>query len=268
MRISCVQMNMIAAQPEHNFVHAEELIRQAAAAERPDVVVLPETWNTGFAPSKIDASLADENGMRTKGVFSALAKECRVNIVAGSVANRRDGRQYNTAFVFDRAGECIANYDKTHLFSPMGEDKAFEAGNALARFQLDGVECAIIICYDVRFPELTRTLALPGLDLLFVVSQWPQQRIDHLSVLSRARAIENQVFVAACNSCGEAFGTKFGGHSVLIDPWGTVLAEAGETETTITAEINPAVLREVRDTIPVLSDRRAELYDLDKQSLF
>ncbi len=264
MRISCVQMNMLAAQPDRNFAHAEALVRGAAASEQPDVIVLPETWNTGFAPGKIDVSLADENGMRTKVVFSALARELQVNIVAGSVANRRDGKQYNTAFVFDRAGDCVANYDKTHLFSPMGEDKAFEAGDMLARFQLDGVDCALIICYDVRFPELTRTLALPGLDLLFIVSQWPEKRINHFSVLSQARAIENQMFVATCNSCGEAFGTQFGGHSSIIDPWGTVLAEAGEAETTMTAEINLSVLREIRNTIPVFTDRRAELYNLDK----
>lgn len=264
MRVSCVQMNMQAAQPEHNFAHAEKLIRLAAASEQLDVVVLPETWNTGFAPGTIDPLLADEDGMRTKAVFSALARELRVNIVAGSVANRRGGRQYNTAFVFDRAGDCVASYDKTHLFSPMGEDKAFEAGDSLARFRLDGANCALIICYDVRFPELTRTLALPGLDLLFVVAQWPEKRISHLSVLSQARAIENQMFVATCNSCAEAFGTKFGGYSAIIDPWGTVLKQAGTSEETITEEMDFAVLREIRDTIPVFADRRAELYDLDK----
>lgn len=263
MRISCVQMNMLAAKPDENFAHAEALIRKTAAAEQPDVVVLPETWNTGFAPGEIDPSLADEEGARTKAVFSPLAKELSVNIVAGSVANRRGAKQYNTAFVFDRAGNCVASYDKTHLFTPMGEDKAFEAGASLARFQLDGADCALIICYDIRFPELTRTLALPGLDLLFVVSQWPDRRINHLSVLSQARAIENQMFVALCNSCGKAFGTRFGGRSAIIDPWGTVLAEAGEAETTITAEADFTVLDEIRGTIPVFQDRHAALYDLD-----
>ncbi len=263
MRISCVQMNMRAARPDENFAHAEELIREAAGSGRPDVVVLPETWNTGFAPGKIDPSLADEDGARTKVVFSALAKELNLNIVAGSVANRRGGRQYNTAFVFDRTGDCVASYDKTHLFTPMGEDKAFEAGDSLARFRLDGADCALIICYDIRFPELARTLALPGLDLLFVVSQWPSKRIGHLSVLSQARAIENQMFLALCNSCGEAFGTQFGGRSAIIDPWGTVLAEAGETETTIAADADLAVLKEIRGTIPVFQDRHAALYNLD-----
>ncbi|MEN6340705.1 MAG: nitrilase-related carbon-nitrogen hydrolase, partial [Clostridiaceae bacterium] len=128
MRICCVQMDMLPAEPEQNFSHAEELIRRAVRLQNPDVVLLPETWNTGFAPGKIDPVLADEDGQRTRSVFSALAIELGVNIVAGSVANRRGGKLYNTAYVFDRSGECLAVYDKTHLFSPMGEDMAFAKG--------------------------------------------------------------------------------------------------------------------------------------------
>ncbi|HWQ06208.1 MAG TPA: carbon-nitrogen family hydrolase [Feifaniaceae bacterium] len=264
MRICCVQMDMLPAEPEQNFSHAEELIRRAVRLQNPDVVLLPETWNTGFAPGKIDPVLADEDGQRTRSVFSALAKELGVNIVAGSVANRRGGKLYNTAYVFDRSGECLAVYDKTHLFSPMGEDMAFAKGDSLARFSIDGASCALIICYDLRFPELVRTLALLGLDILFIVSQWPDKRISHLEVLSRARAIENQMFVSLCNSCGEAFGTRFGGHSAVIDPWGTVLAQAGEAEEILSAEADLSVLQEIRGSIPVFRDRRAELYELDE----
>ena len=145
----------------------------------------------------------------------------------------------------------------------MGEDAAFAKGDSLARFSLDGASCALIICYDLRFPELVRTLALPGLDILFVVSQWPDKRVSHLEILSRARAIENQMFVALCNSCGEAFGTQFGGHSAVIDPWGAVLAQAGEKEEILSAEADLSILNEIRGSIPVFCDRRAELYELD-----
>ena len=261
MRICCAQMDMLPGEPDANFAHAAELVRRAAKAHNPDVILLPETWNTGFAPGKLDASLADEDGARTKETFSALASELNVNILAGSVANRKNGGLYNTAFVFSRKGELLAEYDKTHLFSPMGEDAAFEKGGSLARFTLDGVRCAVIVCYDLRFPELIRTLALPGLDALFVVSQWPRQRAEHLRVLARARAIENQMFLGLCNSCGEAFGTKYGGGSALIDPWGNVLAEAGEAEETIAADFDLAVLAEIRASIPVFRDRRPELYE-------
>ena len=260
MRITCVQMNMAENRPEENFPRAAALLRSAAASEKPDVLVLPETWNTGFAPSRLDPACADADGARTLREMSALTRELSVNIVAGSVTTMRAGKLYNTAMAFDRAGERIASYDKTHLFSPMGEDRVYEKGNALCRFTLDGMRCGLIICYDLRFPELTRSLALTGLDLLFVVSQWPAVRAMHLSLLTRARAVENQMYVALCNSCGTAGGTRCGGGSAVIDPFGNVLAGAGEEETVITADADPAVLMEIRGSIPVFADRRPELY--------
>ena len=126
-----------------------------------------------------------------------------------------------------RAGACVASYDKIHAFTPMGEHQTFTQGERLCRFTLEGRDCGLIICYDIRFPELTRTLALQGLDLLFVVSQWPDKRSLHLQALSRARAIENQMFLALCNSCGTAGDTRYGGGSALIDPWGETVARRG-----------------------------------------
>lgn len=265
MRISCIQMNMLPGRPDENFAHAEALLRQAAETERPDVLVLPETWNAGFAPGRIGAECADRDGARTRDVFGALAKELSCNIVAGSVLNQRPDGLYNTAYAFDRAGACVAEYDKTHLFSPMGEEKAFCKGCRLAHFALDGADCALIVCYDLRFPELVRTLALPGLDVLFVVAQWPDKRVFHLETLTLARAIENQMFVALCNSCGAAFDTQYGGHSMLVDPWGKTLAKAGETECVITAEFDMQTLADIRASIPVFCDRRPELYATDMQ---
>ena len=262
MRISCIQMDMLPGKPEENFAHAEALVRETAQREGPDVIVLPETWNAGFAPGQIGPEAADHGGERTKAAFSALAGALRVNIVAGSVMEERGGKLYNTAYVFDRRGQCAASYGKTHLFSPMGEDRHFEKGDHLSRFQLDDVSCAVVICYDVRFPELIRTLALPGLDVLFVVSQWPSVRAEHLDVLTRARAVENQMFVALCNSCGTAYGTKYGGGSAVIDPLGSVLIKAGDTEAVVTANADMAALTDIRSRIPVFSDRRPELYDI------
>ena len=234
LRAACVQMDMRLGDADGNFAHAEELVRAAVEREHPDVVVLPETWNTGFFPEDLSAC-ADRDGMRTKETFSRLAKELHVHVVAGSVADRRDGRFYNTAYVFDRTGALVTSYDKTHAFTPMGEQLAFAQGDALCRFSLEGHDCGLIICYDIRFPELTRTLALQGMDLLFVVSQWPAKRSLHLQTLSRARAIENQMFLALCNSCGSAGETQYGGGSALIDPWGETLAQAGEKEEMIAA---------------------------------
>jgi predicted amidohydrolase len=226
------------------------------------VLVLPETWNTGFFPKENLQDHCDKDGAQVKQVFGALAAKYGVNIISGSVSNLRNGKVYNTAMVFDRSGACIASYDKTHLFTPMGEDDYFQKGDHVARFQLDSAECGIIICYDVRFPELTRTLTVPGLDMLFVVSQWPKVRTFHLRSLTTARAIENQMFVVCCNSCGTYGQTVYGGSSAIIDPWGETIALAGETQQLLTADCDLQILENIRSTIPVFRDRRPELYNI------
>ena len=261
MKVSCLQMNMKLGCPEENFAHAEQLICNAMK-DNPDVLVLPETWNTGFFPKENLAELSCRNGYEVNNRIGELAKKYKVNIVAGSVSNVRGGKVYNTAFVFDRAGSCIAEYDKTHLFTPMGEDDYYTCGDHLCRFELDGVKCGIIICYDVRFPELTRSLALRGLDMLFVVSQWPKERIFHLRTLTAARAIENQMFVVCCNSCGTADKTVYGGNSAIIDPWGQTVAAAAEYEEILTGDCDLNTLTYIRNTIPVFRDRKPNLYNI------
>lgn len=259
MKVSCLQMNMELGKPKENFAHAKQLVCDAVK-EKSDVLVLPETWNTGFFPKDNLSVISCKDGAEVKEQIGGLAREYGVNIVAGSVSNVRANRVYNTAFVFDRKGECVAEYDKTHLFTPMGEDRYYTAGDRLCRFTLDGAKCGMIICYDLRFPEFIRTLALSGLDMLFVVSQWPKARTFHLRTLTASRAIENQMFVVCCNSCGRADDTVFGGNSAIINPLGETLSLAGETEEIISAECDMNVLAEIRGSIPVFRDRRQELY--------
>ncbi len=259
MKISCIQMDMVLGAVEENFSRAQYLVRTAAEKERPDVIVLPETWNTGFFPEDLEA-LADRDGERTKAVFSPLARELHVNIVCGSVANKRPDGFYNTAYVFDRSGEVVAQYDKAHLFTPSGEHEHFRSGSHTCRFDLDGHACGLIICYDIRFPELTRSLALEGIELLFVPAQWPAKRTMHLDTLARARAIENQMFLVLCNSA--ARDTACGGHSAVIDPWGEYLAQAGGGQETITAQADFTVIDGIRASINVFRDRRPGLYHI------
>lgn len=261
MKITCAQMNMAFGAPDANFSKAESLISRAAQ-DRPDVIVLPETWNTGFFPKEDLPRLCDPGCSRTKEKIGSLARKFSVNIVAGSVSSLKDGRIYNTSLVFDRTGACIAAYDKTHLFSPMGENRFYTPGSHLCRFRLDGKDCGLMICYDIRFPELARSLALQGMDLLFVVSQWPAARISHLQILTRARAIENQVFLACCNSCGRAGSTVFGGNSVIVNPLGAALVQGGDREALISADCDFSVLDQIRSSMPVFRDRRSSLYEL------
>ena len=259
MILSCVQLNVRVDEPERNYARAAALVRRAARAKA-DVVLLPETLNTGFAPGQIDPAMADTDGARTKAVFSPLAKELGVNIVAGSVTNRKADGLYNTALVFGRDGSVVAEYDKTHLFSPAGENEAYTAGDALCRFTLDGVRCGLMICYDLRFPELARSLAMPGLDVLLIPAEWPKSRVSQMQALAKARAIENQLFVALCNGCGSAFGSISGGHSTIYGPLGETLAQAGGRETIISADVDIGGLAQIREATPVWRDRRPELY--------
>ncbi len=262
MKVSSIQLDMRFCGIEYNYEHAEKLIRETKKKEDPDVIVLPETWTTGFYPTQSLPAYCDKNGEKVKAKFSSLAEELGVNIVAGSVATLKNGKAYNTAYVFSRNGECVAEYDKTHLFTPMNEDKFFEFGDHTCTFTLDGVKCGIVICYDIRFPELARTLALKGAEMLFAVSQWPDKRIPHLEVLTRARAIENQMFVVCCNSCGKTPSTVFGGSSQTVDPLGVIIAKAGASEEVITADCDISVIKEIRESINVFKDRKTEIYKI------
>lgn len=259
MRVSCIQMDVKLGAPEENHALAEQMIRDAAR-KNPDVILLPELWDVGFFPKENLKELADPDCKHVISHMGALAKELNVNLVAGSVACLRGDQVYNTACVFDRTGALVAQYDKTHLFSPMGEDDYFAKGDHICRFQLDGHNVGIIICYDVRFPELTRAMTVQGIDMLFMVSQWPDIRVPHLQILTTARAIENQMYLACCNACGRAGQTQYGGSSQIIDPWGNVLVRAGAGAETVTADCDFTVNEKIRSSMHIFADRRPELY--------
>ncbi|WP_199614874.1 carbon-nitrogen family hydrolase [Paenibacillus alkalitolerans] len=262
MLVSLIQMDIAVGEPETNRKRALRLMAEAVnAGTKPDVIVLPELWNTGYALEKI-GEIADRDGEPTKRIFSEFARNHKVNVVAGSVAvSMPDGKGVgNTMYVFDREGRLTADYSKLHLFRLMDEEKYLAAGGRLGSFELEGVPAGMMICYDIRFPELSRKLALDGAKVLFVPAEWPKPRLHHWRTLLMARAIENQMYVVACNRVGESRGTEFFGHSMVISPWGEVLAEGGEQETILTAELDMDEVDRVRRTIPVFDDRRPEFY--------
>lgn len=256
-RVSLFQMEVLLGKTEENFSKAERGV--LSLSRESDAVLLPETWNTGFFPQDLKQS-ADENGMRTRRLFSSLAEKEKVNVIAGSTAVSEEGKIFNRSFVFNREGREIAHYDKVHLFSPMGEDKAFCAGSAPCVFELDGHRCGVITCYDLRFPEWTRLLALRGIKILFVPCQWPFARKEQMRLLARSRAIENQIFLVLCNAVGSNGKTEFGGSSLIVDPFGNILAEAGREETCLSALLDFSVIEKARSAIPVFSDRREDIY--------
>lgn len=261
-KISLVQMDVTFGKPEDNYKRAVELMEKAME-EKPDILVLPETMNVGFFPKEGLSELSDVDGRKTKEVFGTFARDNKVNIVAGSVANKKEEYIYNTLYVFNREGHVVCEYDKVHGFTPSDEHHYFKGGDKVVIFELDGIKCSGVICYDVRFPELIRTATLQGVDLMFIPAQWPLVRKLHWVTLITARAIENQMYVCAVNACGYAGETKYGGNSLLINPWGEEICHLGTEEEIQIGEIDMDIIQGIRESINIFRDRKPECYKLE-----
>lgn len=260
LHIALIQADIEIGNVQANMDNMLAMMEKAAAANhKPDVIVLPEMWNTGYALDRIQ-ELADPMGQETSSMLSEFARKHRIQVVGGSVAERIEDRIYNSMYVFNRNGEQIAKYSKIHLFRLMDEEKFLQAGQHTVTFDLEEMKAGASICYDIRFPELSRTLALGGAQVLFVPAEWPHPRLHHWRTLLIARAIENQMYVVACNRVGTSGETDFFGHSLIIDPWGEIIAEGDERETIVTGMLDCKLTDEVRGRIPVFEDRRPHLY--------
>ena len=260
MKVCAMQLEIALGNREANFGKVRSLFA-SAMADKPDVIVMPELWDVGFYPDNV-RELADVDGRQAKELLQDLARRHDVNIVGGSVAELRQGKVRNTNFVIDRQGQILHEYSKTHLFSPAGEHQHFAAGDLTGIYRLDGIIAASIICYDVRFPELTRKLALEGCQVLFVPAAWPHPRLEHWQILPRARAIENQMYVVAVNGVGTQGSLTFCGHSTIVGPWGDTVGTLGEEEGLLYGSLDLAVVDDIRRRINVFHDRRPELYGL------
>lgn len=259
MNICALQMDVVQGSRQANQAAVRRMVAEAMRREdKPSVFILPELWSTGYALERA-GELASPLGGEDAAFLGELALQYGVAFAGGSVLSERDGRIYNRAQVIDEKGRYIAGYDKIHLFRLMEEDKYLSPGESTLFFTLGGMRCASVICYDIRFCELPRKLAAEGAELLFVSAEWPLARHEHWQILLRARAVENQMYVAACNRCGTS-GQPFAGRSMIIAPTGDVLAMAGEEEAIICASVNPACVREARSSIPVFQDRVPHLY--------
>jgi omega-amidase len=260
LNLALLQMDIKIGEPEANFAKLDSMLHEAISADqRPDVICFPEMWNTGYALDRIH-ELADKDGERTDAYLSAFSRKHSVFIVGGSIAEKKGAEVKNTVYVYNREGQRIADYSKIHLFRLMEEEKYLASGDRVGTLAIGDIPAGVMICYDIRFPELSRKLALEGAKLVFVPAEWPKPRLHHWRTLQMARAIENQMFVISCNRVGISGSTEFFGHSMVIDPWGEVIAEGDETEQIIRASINLDDVDRVRRTIPIFEDRRPSLY--------
>lgn len=260
LTVSLIQMDVAAGQPQVNLDRAQAWVQQAAQAGA-DLVVLPELWGCGYDLAHA-AQHADELGT---GLFAEMAAMAQAHGVylAGSLLERREAGFLNTAALYGPDGDLCGHYSKAHLFRLMDEHRYLQAGDAMPLFDLPWGRTALAVCYDLRFPELFGHYAREGAVLVVVPAQWPARRVEHWRTLLRARAIENQMAVVACNRVGQDGddGEPFGGHSTLCDAWGEVVIEGdGDEETLLTAAVDLSIAAQARSFIPVLQDRRSDLY--------
>ena len=242
MKISIVQFKSELGAVDENFSTATRLIE---AAKNSDVIVLPELWSTGYYPTPVE-NFADIDGQRTTEFLCAAAEKFSVNIIGGSVIVSSGGKIFNRSLVANRRGEIVATYDKTHLFSFADEDKIFDAGNKISTVELDGVRCGLAVCYDLRFPEFFRKIVLTGAEVIFIPAAWSLKRLTPRRILTKARAIENQIFVVFANSSGI---------SEVVNPRGEVIAESGRGEEILTADVDLNERVTVLQEMNLLADR-------------
>ncbi|MBK5273855.1 MAG: carbon-nitrogen family hydrolase [Desulfuromonadales bacterium] len=252
---AAIQFNVKQGDVDANLTYVRQALRRVAD-NGANLAVLPEMWSSGFAYRNLN-----ELAQRTAGIVEELlelSRELKL-VIVGSMPEPHGEKVFNTVHLIDN-GHLAGIYRKLHLFSLLGEDKAFDGGDSWLLAETSLGKIGVIICYDLRFPELSRRLAVEGAQIICVPAQWPKPRQEHWRTLLRARAIENQLFVVSCNACGLVGKLDFFGMSMIIDPKGELLAESGEEEGEITARLDMQTMTDWRAQIPCFNDRRPELY--------
>lgn len=255
LSVSALQFNLVVGDIDSNLTKGFAALYRVAERGA-QLAVLPEMWSCGY-----DFRNLAELSAQTPAVLERWQNVCRETglVSVGSLPELQGDDIYNTAYVIDR-GEIVGSYRKLHLFSTMQEDRFFTAGKSSLVAETSIGKLGIAICYDLRFPELFRKLALEGAEIICVPAEWPKPRQEHWQTLLRARAIENQLFVIAANCCGVQGKLDFFGLSQLISPLGNILALAEETDIELLAEFDFAEMEQYRKHIDTLGDRRGDIY--------
>ena len=260
MKIAAVQLDIAWVRPEKNILRIMELIDNA---EPSDLYVLPEMFTTGFAVRSEKISTQEDDGFIETLKLKAIEKK---GAIAGSLAVRTKEGEFRNRFYFFKPDGSVSYYDKKHLFSYGGENKNFSSGSERTVVEYGGFRFLLQVCYDLRFPVFSRNfLRASGeadYDAIIYVANWPEQRIKAWDVLLKARAVENQAFVIGVNRCGADPGNKYNGRSAIISPYGEIIsAEDTGRERIIYAELDLALLKDFRQSFPVLAD--ADSFRLD-----
>ncbi len=253
--VAAVQFNISLGDINLNLETVEDALARLAK-QAAQLVVLPEMWSAGYDYKR----LAKHASETPRVLERIMQKSAEFNmVVVGSLPEEVNGKIFNTAYVID-CGREVGKYRKLHMFSTMGEDRFLSPGDQSLVVSTSVGRLGVAICYDLRFPELFRKMALEGAEIICLPAEWPKPRQEHWRTLLRARAMENQLFVVAANCCGVQGKLDFFGMSLLLSARGEVLAEGAETDMELVATLDYQELVNYRSQIRCYDDRRPEIY--------
>ena len=254
MKIASIQMSVVEGDKMATVNKAIENIHRCEDA---DLIILPEIWNVGFMSFDRYIPEAEDKKGQTLTRLRESAKETGVYLHSGSFVEEKNGKYYNSSYLISPNGKILANYLKIHLLGYNSkETQILTPGDRTVTVETPIGKIGMATCYDLRYPELFRRMVDDGAEIFMVCSAWPYPRLEHWLLLNRVRALENQCFLVSSNSVGINQGIQFVGHSIITDPWGTILAGAGDTEVIIKSEIDLADLETARQQFPALADRK------------
>jgi len=253
MKVASIQMAVIEGDKAATIEKALENIRRCKGA---DLVILPEIWNVGFMSFDCYVSEAEDRNGPTMSMLIKAATEIGAYLHTGSFVEIENGKYYNSSYLVSPKGEILANYHKIHLFGYNSlETQILTPGESVTVVDTPLGKIGLATCYDLRFPELFRRMADQDVEILLVCSAWPYPRLEAWQMLNRVRALENQCFLVSANSVEMNQGARFAGHSMVVDPWGTIIAGGGDKEVILKTELNMDEVRTARKEFPVLKNR-------------
>lgn len=251
MKVHLVQIDSVWEDRPANHAKARQLIADANP-QCGSLIILPETFSTGFSMN-LAVTAEPEEGL-TEEFLREIAAEYQSCVIGGVVTQTADGHGMNQSLAISPAGNVIARYTKNYPFSMGGENQVHVKGKGVSVFEWQGLRIAPLICYDLRFPELARSSVHTGAEVLIYIAAWPAKRIQHWITLLQARAIENLAYVIGVNRCGTDPQFTYTGRSLVVDPHGIIIADAGEQERVVSAQLDPKVIHDWRAQFPALKD--------------
>jgi len=253
MRIASIQLKVIEESKDKALEHATRMIRQCREA---DLILLPELWNIGFMSFDRYRNEAETQDGPTLTLLRTLARELSCHVHTGSFVEKKGDQLYNSSFLLNPQGEILGSYRKIHLFTYQSEEgEVLTPGTSVAVIPTELGNFGLATCYDLRFPELFRKMLDQRAEFFLICSAWPSPRLEHWLLLNRTRALENLSCLISSNCVGINRGTQFIGHSLVVDPWGEMIAGGNDDECIVWGEVNRDIVLRARAEFPALKDR-------------